>query len=135
MAKKSLESCSEGHPWRPLVVLPGCRLCSNPTHTVHVPVLPIQRHAKENSAPFSICKKPDHQQCYVVAKTTDPAHPHSVEELVIWTVERERCECTFLVFSVQIDHIVSSKCSECSCIICVHIYMYVYIRSLYCMNE
>ena len=86
--------CSEGHPWRPLIVMPGCRLCSNYNPSVHIPVLPIPKHMKSVTSPFLICRKTDHKTCYYMSKNTNPWFPHTVEELVIWTVERERCTCS-----------------------------------------
>jgi hypothetical protein len=89
-SSSSSDTCSEGHAWRPLTVIPGCRLCThgrnNPGY--HVPVLPVPRHMKGSPAQFCICKKNNHGQCYKL--TTNPWFPHSVEELVIWTIERER---------------------------------------------
>ena len=95
--KRQSDTCSEGHSWKTLVIIPGCRLCSNTTHSIHVPILPLPRHVKENSVPFCVCRKSDHQQCFVACLTSDPTHPHSVEELVVWTVERERCELSILL--------------------------------------
>ena len=94
--KKSSSTCIEGgHPWRPLLIMPSCRLCSNTIHSMHIPVLPFPKHLKDSAAPLCVCGKTDHQQCYsLVSKTTSLVSAHSVEELVIWTVERERCEST-----------------------------------------
>ena len=91
-SSSSSETCIEGHTWRPLTVIPGCRLCTHGKNNLgyHVPVLPAPRHMKGSLAQFCICKKNDHGQCYKL--TTNPWFPHSVEELVIWTIEREKCE-------------------------------------------
>ena len=89
---KKSTTCSEGHHWRPLIIMPGSRLCSNYNHSRFIPVLPIPKHMKDASSPFCICKKNDHAQCYQMSKSTNPWFPHTVEELVIWTVERERCK-------------------------------------------
>ena len=89
--------CSEGHPWRPLIVMPGCRLCSNYNPSVHIPVLPIPKHMKSVTSQFLICRKTDHKTCYYMSKNTNPWFPHTVEELVIWTVERERCTVQYIV--------------------------------------
>ena len=90
--KKSSSTCLEGHSWRALVIMPGCRLCSNANYSMHIPILPIPRHMKESRAPFNICKRTDHLNCHLMTKNTNPWFPHTVEELVVWTVERERGE-------------------------------------------
>ena len=89
--QRSSTSCSEGHGWRPLLVIPGCRLCSNSSHGKHIPILPMPVHMKMSSSSFLICKRSHHQQCYQPVKGTNPWFPHSVEELVIWTIEKEKC--------------------------------------------
>ena len=93
-------TCSKGHNWRPVIIMPGCGLCSNYNHSKYIPVLPIPKHMKDASSPFCICKKSDHQQCYQMSKSTNPWFPHTVEELVIWTVERE--ECTYMYIHVHV---------------------------------
>ena len=89
--QRSSTPCSEGHGWRPLLVIPGCHLCSNSSHGKHVPILPMPVHMKMSSSSFLICKRSHHQQCYQPVKGTNPWFPHSVEELVIWTIEKEKC--------------------------------------------
>jgi len=69
-------------------VIPKCQLCANTFDWVPVPPLP--KHMKQKPKnPFVVCKKQDHSACYTMSKGTDPWFPHSVEEMVIWTVERE----------------------------------------------
>ena len=120
-AMQNQSLCLEGHHWRPLIIMPGCRLCLNFTTSWHIPVLPIPKHMKDATSPFCICKKEDHQQCYQMSKSTNPWFPHTVEELVIWTVERERCTCiatmhvhVLFVWSV-VSLLPSYFCVLCTC--------------------
>ena len=41
-----------------------------------------------------MCKYKDHNECYQKAREIDPWFPHSLEEIIIWTVERETGERT-----------------------------------------
>ena len=38
--------------------------------------------------PFQMCKKNEHKLCYDKSASGDTWFAHSIEELVIWTVER-----------------------------------------------
>ena len=110
--RKSSDTCIEGHPWRPLTIIPGCRLCYHPRGSTanHIPVLPVPRHMKDRRpAQFCVCKKSDHTHCY--KQNTTPWFPHSVEELVIWTVEREKGEC--IHFQIAILYVNKCTCVKC----------------------
>ena len=39
-----------------------------------------------------MCKYHNHNDCYQKTREIDPWFPHSLEEIVIWTVERETGE-------------------------------------------
>lgn len=81
-------SCPYGHnPWKEIKVIPRCSLCVSPSEWIPVPPLP--KHMKQSKSPFFMCKKDEHSTCYAMSKGTNPWFPHTVEEMVIWTVERE----------------------------------------------
>ena len=80
--------CELGHtPWKQIKVIPRCKLCITPGN--HAPIPPLPKHMKNSNIPFAVCKKTEHQTCYAMSRGTNPWFPHTVEELVIWTVERE----------------------------------------------
>ena len=81
-------TCEKGHPWRQIRVIPKCELCLGPGPFIPIPSMP--KHMQHSHSPFMVCKKTDHNTCYYMSKNTNPWFPHTVEELVIWTVERER---------------------------------------------
>ena len=81
--------CENGHtPWKQVIVIPASALCISPSKFVPIPPLP--KHMKHSSSSFMVCKKKEHNTCYAMSKGTNPWFPHTVEELVIWTVEREK---------------------------------------------
>ena len=50
--------------------------------------------SKPNDLPFESCAKPkdksnDHKRCLIMSRNSAVWYAHTVEELVIWTVERE----------------------------------------------
>ena len=71
-------------------LIPACRLCVG--SVLFVAIHPIPKHMQHSTSPFLVCKKGDHQTCHHMSRTTNPWFPHTVEELVIWTVEREKSE-------------------------------------------
>ena len=88
LIKKKDRSCGKDHvPWKPIKVIPRSALCSSPLEFIPLPPLP--KHMQQYSIPFVVCKKTDHRTCYAMSKGTNPWFPHTVEELVVWTVERE----------------------------------------------
>ena len=122
---KKSNTCTDGHQWRPLIIMPGCQLCSNFNHSTHIPVLPIPKHMKSVTSPFCICnKKGDHQQCYLMSKSTNPWFPHTVEELVIWTVERERCAYMYM-YSVHLLHVYMHDAHFCCAYNNLHVHVYM----------
>ena len=81
--------CENNHtPWKQIKVIPRCKLCITPAD--HAPIPPLPKHMKNSNIPFAVCKKAEHQTCYAMSRGTNPWFPHTVEELVIWTVEREK---------------------------------------------
>ena len=86
--KTTRNTCEKGHAWKPVRVVPSCSLCISPS--TFISILPLPKHMKHCNSPFQVCKKTDHQTCFFMSKNTNPWFPHTVEELVIWTVEREK---------------------------------------------
>jgi hypothetical protein len=86
---KQVIMCENNHtPWKQIKVVPRCKLCITPAD--HAPIPPLPKHMKNSNIPFAVCKKAEHQTCYAMSRGTNPWFPHTVEELVIWTVEREK---------------------------------------------
>lgn len=93
--KETRNTCEKGHPWRQITVIPQCTLCITPKPFIPIP--PVPKHMKHSRSPFLVCKKENHATCYNMSKTTNPWFPHTVEELVIWTVERDEGHLTLKV--------------------------------------
>ena len=107
----SRNTCERGHPWKHIRVIPRCTLCIGSSPFVAIPPLP--KHMKHCNSPFQVCKKADHQTCYSMSKNTNPWFPHTVEELVVWTVERERGGwCVCVCVCVRARMCVYSICSN-----------------------
>ena len=56
--------------------------------------IPPWPKSKPNELPFESCAKPtdkskDHKRCLIMSRNSAVWYAHTVEELVIWTVERE----------------------------------------------
>eukprot|EP00731_Ephydatia_muelleri_P031622 Em0023g129a len=78
-----------GHVWKPLCVIPRSEMCAGPSDWVAI--FPSPTHMKEVNTAFAMCNKKDgHRSCLEMARTENPWFPHTVEEMVIWTIERER---------------------------------------------
>lgn len=90
--------CPNGHsPWKQIKVIRSCSICVSPSEWIPIPPLP--KHMKVSKTPFVICKKEEHHTCYAMSKGTNPWFPHTVEEMVIWTVERERGQFVSVVLN------------------------------------
>ena len=64
-------------------------MCAGPSEWIAM--FPVPEHMKSISTPFTMCNKMDgHRSCFEMARTQGPWFPHTVEEMVIWTVERDR---------------------------------------------
>lgn len=86
--QKKDRTCRREHlPWKPIRVIPKSPLSA--TESVYVPLPPLPKHMKVSNVTFVVCKKTDHKNCFAMSKGTNPWFPHTVEELVVWTVERE----------------------------------------------
>lgn len=83
----------EHSPWKAIKVIPSSPMCSSLSE--YIPIPPLPKHMKHSDTPFVACKKHDHKTCFNMSRGTNPWFPHSVEELVIWTVERACGELLF----------------------------------------
>lgn len=73
--------------FEPLHVIPSCSLCES-YFGDHVAIPPYPRGGPSNKV-FEYCQKKDHFRCFKVYYNQGFWYTHSVEEAVIWTVERE----------------------------------------------
>ena len=81
--------CSSCHAdWYPVVVIKASDQCWNFGDFTHLPIAPWPR-SKPHLTPFEYCQKDDHHRCFKVYSEDEFWYAHSVEELVVWTVERE----------------------------------------------
>ena len=89
---KKTTGCDKDHiPWKPIRVIPKSPLCMHMSsiHYNRIPIPPLPKHMRQTSTPFVVCKKNNHSSCFAMSRGTNPWFPHTAEELVIWTVERE----------------------------------------------
>ena len=96
--KTSRNTCEKGHPWKQIRIIPHCEMCIGPGPFIPIPPLP--KHMQNSNSAFVICNKTEHTTCHYMSKTTNPWFPHTVEELVIWTVEREKREFSSLTIDL-----------------------------------
>uniref|UniRef100_A0A1X7UD81 C2H2-type domain-containing protein n=2 Tax=Amphimedon queenslandica TaxID=400682 RepID=A0A1X7UD81_AMPQE len=82
-----VHTCERGHMWRGLRVIPSSRLCSSYGEFIAIP--PVPKHMQTSKSPFKVCSMADHRGCFEKTRENNPWFPHAVEEMVIWTVERE----------------------------------------------
>ena len=70
--------------------MPSSRLCENFGDFDEIPIPGMPSWAKRHlEKPLSICQKDDHYLCYERSANSDIWFAHTIEELVIWTIERE----------------------------------------------
>jgi hypothetical protein len=73
-------------------LMPASGMCENFGRLAEVPIPPAPH--KHNNKPYSFCAKQDHFKCFDRSAYSDIWFAHTIEELVIWTVEREY-KCSF----------------------------------------
>ena len=74
-----------------ILVIPASRMCKNFDNMKFIPIPPPPKVMLANGnkhKPFQYCHNPDHMSCFERSATGDIWFAHSIEELVIWTVER-----------------------------------------------
>ena len=75
--------------WDQVVVIPASSLCWNFGSFEYLPIAPWPE-GKPIKDSFEYCQKKDHFRCFRVYIENEFWYPHSVEEMIVWTVERER---------------------------------------------
>ena len=85
--EKHSNMCERGHYWRPIRVIPKSGLCVSYGGHVAIPLMPSHMH--QVKSPFKVCTHPGHGFCFDRSREVNPWFPHTIEEMVIWTVERE----------------------------------------------
>ena len=74
-----------------VIALPASSLCKN---FANMKVVPISKPPKvlmsgsNRLKPFQYCQKSNHLSCFEKSATDEVWFAHSIEELVVWTVER-----------------------------------------------
>ena len=87
--------CMKNHtPRKPVRVIHRSPLCISGTE--FIPTMPLPNHTMISDSPFKLCRQKDHMICYSMSTGPNPKFPHTIEELVIWTMEREYDEWWYL---------------------------------------
>ena len=76
-----------------ITVIPASDLCETSPYGKFVAIPPTPNHTKINA--FKCCNKENvskHKKCLLLTKTGNTWYPHSVEEMVIWTIEHKQGE-------------------------------------------
>ena len=85
--------CERGHYWQSIRAIPQCRMCMSYGSYVAIPPIPTHMRSHHHlNSPFKLCNNPTHDYCFERSQKVNPWFPHTVEEMVIWTVERETGE-------------------------------------------
>ena len=84
-------------------LMPASRMCENfgNMQKVPIPAAPRWIYCSPNK-PFGMCQRRDHYDCFKIAATTEIWYAHTIEELVVWTIEREYgewCEWDRVLFT------------------------------------
>jgi len=87
-------------------VIPACNLCEPSAYGKFVGIPPTPTHNKKIKA-FMYCNKHnrtvDHTRCLQLTRRGNAWYPHSIEEMVIWTVEHKQgmvCACIYVLHTV-----------------------------------
>ena len=70
-------------------------MCRNFRNSKLVPIPPPPKFlmsAANHHKPFQYCHNADHSECYAKSVVKESWYAHSIEELVVWTVERQYSE-------------------------------------------
>ena len=85
---KKGSGCMKNHtPWKPVRVIRRSPLCVSGTE--FIPIMPLPKHMMNLDSPFKLCRQKNHTICYAMSTGPNPNFPHTIEELVIWSMERE----------------------------------------------
>ena len=69
-----------------ITVIPASNLCEASCYGKFVAIPPTPTH-KDNIKAFQLCKKYEHRNCLLLTRRGNAWYPHSIEEMVIWTIE------------------------------------------------
>ena len=87
-------NCTQCHQeYKKLLVIPKSSMTVNYYKSGMIAIPPWPRNKRSKSS-FESCGKPtdiskDHRRCLIMSRNSAVWYAHTVEELVIWTVERE----------------------------------------------
>ena len=85
---KPCRQCKNGMK---ILVMPSSKMCKNFKNMSVLAIPPppkVLMVPSNHHKPFMYCRNPDHTVCYEKSMTKETWYAHSIEELVIWTVER-----------------------------------------------
>ena len=100
-----------------ITIIPASDLCETSCYGNFVAIPPTPKH-KDNIKAFQLCNKCEHRKCMLLAKKGNAWYPHSIEEMVIWTIEYKGGK-TY----VSLVILLLSKCQQL-----LYMTMYSYIR-------
>lgn len=72
-------------------LIPASQYCENYCiDNKYIPIPPTPKWTYERKdKPFTVCQRKSHYSCFEMSATAEVWFAHSIEELVIWTIERE----------------------------------------------
>ena len=71
-------------------LMPASRFCENFDNMREVPIPRKPKWFLENKdKPFGVCTRSSHYGCFEMSATSEIWFAHTIEELVVWTIERE----------------------------------------------
>ena len=68
-----------------IIVIPASNLCETSCYGKFVAIPPTP--TKDNIKAFQLCNKFEHRKCLLLTRRDNAWYPHSIEEMVIWTIE------------------------------------------------
>ena len=83
--------CHQCRESETVLVIPASRMCRNFSNSKSVVISQPPRllmNALNAHKPFQYCRNSSHSVCYEQSCGKDVKYAHSIEELVIWTIER-----------------------------------------------
>ena len=85
-----------------ITVIPASNLCETSCYGNFVAIPPTPKH-RENIKTFQCCNKykniSEHKKCLLLTRRGNAWYPHSIEEMVIWTVEYKQGKTNTTHFS------------------------------------
>ena len=82
-----------------ITVIPASDLCETSPYGKFVAIPPTPKHT-DNISAFLCCKKyrsvSEHKKCLLLTRKGNAWFPHSIEEMVIWTIEYKQGELNIM---------------------------------------